>query len=124
METSRLSARSRLVALIALVASAACLPAVGFDSVVVHAAEAPQKQQAAHKHDSDSENHSSVSINGDDHGHQTMSISTSDDQHKFSAKVDGKLALNADETDVVSLGNGGTATFSETCMPASPRALK
>jgi hypothetical protein len=43
-----------------------------------------------------------------------MTISLSDDTHKFSAKVDGKIDLADDESDVRGLSAGGSATFEET----------
>ena len=55
-----------------------------------------------------------MSIHSDDDGHDKMTISVTDDDHKFKANIDGKIAFNADETDVASLGAGGTASFEET----------
>jgi beta-lactamase regulating signal transducer with metallopeptidase domain len=116
METTTSGAGVRVVALIALITAAVCLPAIGFDSGIAHAA--PASQPAAAKHDAD---YSSISIHDDDesihgslNGHEMMSVSTSDDGHKFSAKVEGKIGFNDEETDVASLGAGGTARFEET----------
>lgn len=124
METTTSGARARTIALIAVIASAATLPAIGFDSGLAHAAPPalqsspqPAPQQSAAKQETDRTSisiHDDESIEGSMNGHQMMSVSSSDDGHKFSAKVDGKIDFNSDETDVASLSAGGTATLEET----------
>jgi len=109
-EAKHSGARARLVALAALGVAAACLPAIGFDSGRALAAnETVQSTKTDAPH-----GHSSVSITSDDDGNDSMSISLSDDGHKFSAKVEGKIAFDDAETDITSLSNAGTATFDET----------
>jgi beta-lactamase regulating signal transducer with metallopeptidase domain len=121
--TSGSGARARGLALLALVVAAASLPAIGFGSGAAHAAPAsqPATQAAPQPVAKNSEDHTSISIHEDDsvvsgslNGRDMTSISMSDDAHKFSAKVDGKIDINADETDVASLSAGGTARFEET----------
>jgi len=109
--------RSRAVALIVLAVAGLCLPTFSLLSPRIASAApapppAPPKPPAAAK--ADASGHSSVSIHSDDDGHDKMTISVSDDDHKFKANIDGKIAFNADETDVASLGAGGTASFEET----------
>jgi len=112
-------ARARALALIVLAAAGSCLPTISLLSPRIAGAAtapaqpaAPQKPPPAAKADASA--HSSVSIHSDDDGHDKMTISVSDDDHKFKANIDGKIAFNAEETDVASLGAGGTASFEET----------
>ena len=123
MESTTSGARARGIALLTLLGAAASLPAIGFDAGVAHAAPAPQasaqkEQPAAAK---TSKNGFSLSVHEGDsvvtgslNGRDMTSISMSDDVHKFTAKVDGKIEISADETDVASLSAGGTARFEET----------
>lgn len=104
--------RSRALALTVLAGCAFSLPAITFlDSETVHAAPVVQKEQAAGK--KESQTVSSISIHEDD-SEQKMLVSVSDAEHKFSANIDGKIVFNADETEVASLSEGGTASFEET----------
>ena len=117
MQTIVPGARSRALALIVLAAAGLCLPTISLLSPQIASAApapppAPPKPPAAAKADASA--HSSVSIHSDDDGHDKMTISVSDDDHKFKVNIDGKISFNADETDVASLGAGGTATFEET----------
>jgi beta-lactamase regulating signal transducer with metallopeptidase domain len=118
--------RSRALALIVLAAAGLCLPTISLLSPQIASAApapapppAPPKPAAAAKADASA--HSSVSIHSDDDGHDKMTISVSDDDHKFKANIDGKIAFNAEETDVASLGAGGTASFEETRGGATHR---
>ncbi len=111
--------RSRALALIVLAGAGLCLPTISLLGPQIASAAAtpapapaPQKPQPAAK--AEASGHSSVSIHSDDDGHDKMTISVTDDDHKFKANIDGKIAFNADETDVASLGAGGTASFEET----------
>ena len=125
MQTIVPGARSRALALIVLAGAGLVLPTITLLSPeVAHAApappappappaaSAPAKAPTAPK--AEASGHSSVSIHSDDDGHDKMTISVSEDDHKFKANIDGKVAFNADETDVASLGAGGTARFEET----------
>ncbi len=113
MQTIVPGVRSRALALIVLAGAGLGLPTISLlGPQIASAAPAPQKQQPAAK--AEAPGHSSVSIHSDDDGHDKMTISVSDDDHKFKADIDGKVAFNADETDVASLGAGGTASFEET----------
>jgi len=121
MQTTVPGVRSRALALIVLAAAGLSLPTISLlGPQIASAAPAPasapapspQKQQPAAK--AEASGHSSISIHSDDDGHDKMTISVSEDDHKFKANIDGKVAFNADETDVASLGAGGTATFEET----------
>jgi beta-lactamase regulating signal transducer with metallopeptidase domain len=120
MESATTGARARGVAVLTLAVAVASLPTIGFDSGIAHAAQPPQPatQQSTAAHEAD---HTSISvhednsvINGTLNGHDMTSISLSDDTHKFSAKVDGKIQISSDEIDVTSLSAGGTAKFEET----------
>jgi hypothetical protein len=121
--TSGSCARARGVALLTLLVAAASLPAIGFDAGSAHAAPAPQaaaqkEQRTVAKTNKDdfslSVHEDDSVVNGRLNGHDMTSISMSDDEHKFSAKIDGKIDITADETDVASLSAGGTAKFEET----------
>ena len=116
--------RSRALALIVLAAAGLCLPTISLLGPRIASAApapppAPAKPSAPAKAGASA--HSSVSIHSDDDGHDKMTISVSDDDHKFKANIDGKIAFNADETDVASLGSGGTASFEETRGGATRR---
>ena len=119
MQTSVPGTRVRALALIVLAAAGLSLPTFSLLSPQIASAApapattpAPQKPQTPAK--PEASGHSSVSIHSDDDGHDKMTISVTDDDHKFKANIDGKIAFNADETDVASLGAGGTASFEET----------
>jgi hypothetical protein len=121
MQTIVPGVRSRALALIVLAAAGLSLPTISLLSPQIASAApapaaapapSPQKQQPAAK--AEASGHSSVSIHSDDDGHDKMTISVSENDHKFKANIDGKIAFNADETDVASLGAGGTASFEET----------
>ncbi len=125
MESSTPGARARGIALLAVLVASASLPAIGFDTGNAHAAPAPQKGQPAAANAVDKnatdKNGFSFSVHEDDsvvdgslNGHDMTSVSLSDDEHKFSAKIDGKVQITVDETDVASLSAGGTAKFEET----------
>ncbi|MDR3387873.1 MAG: M56 family metallopeptidase [Rudaea sp.] len=125
METASSGALARAFALIVLVASAACLPAIGFDSGLAYAApSAPQQAPSPAPQDTSHTSvsiHDDVNVEGSLNGHQIMSVSFSDAAHKFSANVDGKIDFNTDETDVASLSADGTARFEETRDGATRR---
>ena len=111
METSTTGGGARCVMLAALIACAAGVPAIGFEARSAHAAAAQPAPPAAAKRDS----HSSISIHSDDDGgRETLTVSMSDDQHKFRANVEGTVDFNDEETDIVSLGAGGSARLEET----------
>jgi beta-lactamase regulating signal transducer with metallopeptidase domain len=123
MESATSGSRARGLALLALVVAAASLPAIGFDSGIAHAAPPPTTQAVpqAKTVAKGNEDHTSISIHEDDsvisgslNGHDMTSISLSDGAHKFSAKVDGKIDINAAENDIANLSAGGTAKFEET----------
>ncbi len=123
METTTSGARAHLVALVVVLASAAALPAIGFDTGTAHAAQTSQPAQAAKQSSvvvADDADHTSISIHDDANvegslnGHDMMSVSHSDGTHKFKANVDGKIDFNDEETDVSRLSSGGTARFDET----------
>jgi beta-lactamase regulating signal transducer with metallopeptidase domain len=123
MESTTTGTRARGVALLTLLVAAASLPAIGFDTGSAHAAPAPQpaaqkEQHAVAKTKKDdfsfSVHEDDSVVNGSVNGHDMTSISMSDAEHKFTAKVDGKIAIATDETDVASLSAGGTAKFEET----------
>jgi beta-lactamase regulating signal transducer with metallopeptidase domain len=116
METTASGTGARAVALIALVASALALPAVGIDAGAAHAAPASNATHTSSSATiSDAEKgKSSVSIHSDsDDGSDSTVISVSDDHHSFTANIHGKLMLNDAETEVVGLGEGGTAKLEE-----------
>lgn len=111
METTTSGVSGRIVALAVLVACSAGLPSIGIDGGVAHAAQS----QAAPAAKADNRSHSSISIHSDDDGGRaSMTVSMSDDTHQFRANVTGKIDFNDDETDIVSLGPGGTARLEET----------
>jgi beta-lactamase regulating signal transducer with metallopeptidase domain len=106
----------RTVAALVLAAAVFCLPAIGFESARTHAA-APD----AHGAKPAGSSHSSVSVHSDDGGNDTMTVSLSDDHHKFTAKVEGKIAFNDDDTDVTGISGAGTATLEETSVGVTRR---
>ncbi len=124
METTTSGARAHVVALIVVLASAAALPAIGFDTGTAHAAQKSEPAQPAKQSSvivaDDADDHTSISIHDDANiegslnGHQMMSVSHSDGTHKFKANVEGKIEFNDEETDVSRLSSGGTARFDET----------
>jgi len=118
MQTIVPGVRSRALALIVLAAAGLSLPTISLLSPQTASAAAPVPPPAPPKPpavpNADASAHSSISIHSDDDGHDKMTISVSDDDHKFKANIDGKIAFNAEETDVASLGAGGTASFEET----------
>lgn len=105
METRLLPAH-RIAAVAAVVLCATALPAVGFD----HAARVVTTLAPVAAAGKSS---SSVSIHSDDDG-ESMFISFDDGFVKTTARVQGKIAFNADDTDIASLAAGGKATFEET----------
>ena len=98
----------------ALVAGAICLPGIGLSPSPAYAAEDAKAPGKAAK------DNSHISIHGDD-GKETTTISFSDDDHRFRATIDGKIAFNAEETDVASLSAGGKASFEETVAGVTQR---
>jgi beta-lactamase regulating signal transducer with metallopeptidase domain len=108
MDTRSAGLVSRGVAVLVLGAAVFCLPAIGFDAARAQAALAD-----AHGAKQGS-SHSSVSVHSDDDGSETMTVSLSDDSHKFSARVEGKITFTDDGTDIASIGGAGTATLEET----------
>jgi beta-lactamase regulating signal transducer with metallopeptidase domain len=108
MDTRSSGLVSRGVAVLVLGAAVFGLPAIGLDAAKAQAAVADA--HAAKPGPS----HSSVSVHSDDDGSETMTVSLSDDSHKFSAKVEGKIAFTDDDTDIASIGGAGTATLEET----------
>jgi beta-lactamase regulating signal transducer with metallopeptidase domain len=109
MDTNGSRALPRTVAALVLAAAVFCLPAIGFESARANAA-APD----AHNAKPAGSSHSSVSISSNDDGNDTMTISLSDNGHKFTAKVEGKIAFNDDDSDVTGISGPGTATLEET----------
>ena len=116
METAAPGTGARAVALIALVAAAIALPAVGIDSSIAQAASASNGVHAALDATlaATGNSKSSISIHSDDDGDDSTIVSMSDDRHNFSANIHGKLVLNDDDTEIVGLSKGGTAKLSET----------
>jgi hypothetical protein len=124
MQTIVPGARSRAVALIVLAGAGLALPTITLQGAhaapappalpATHAPPTPPKAPTAPKAEAENSAHSSVSIHSDDDGSDRMTISVSDDDRKFKANIDGKIAFSADETDVASLSAGGTASFEET----------
>ncbi len=116
METSASGIGARAVALLALVAAALALPAVGVDRSVANASPASTGVHASLDATlaKTGDSKSSISVHSDDDGDDSTIISTSDDNHSFAANIHGKLMLNDDETEITSLSEGGTAKFSET----------
>ena len=106
------------LALLLLVAATVSLPTITLlPAQTAHAAESAQaaadgKTGAAPAKPGHTGSH--INISDDDHGHSTMTLSISDDGHQLSVRADGKLAFTADESDVASVGAGGSATFEET----------
>ncbi len=109
MDTRSSGLLSRGIAVLVLGAAVFCLPAIGFDAANAQAALAD-----AHAAKQGSSSHSSVSVHSDDDGNDTMTVSLSDASHKFSARVEGKIAFTDDDTDIVSISGAGTATLEET----------
>jgi len=118
MEAAGSGLPARAIAALALTAAVFCLPAIGFRSARVQAATPSAKAGDAAKQSS---SHSSVSVHSDDDGSDTMTVSLSDDAHKFTAKVNGKIAFNDDDTDVAGISGIGTATLEETIGGVSRR---
>jgi beta-lactamase regulating signal transducer with metallopeptidase domain len=115
MQPHRLPLRHRVLALSLLAGCGFVLPAISFvqPGLAQTASATPQEpKEKAASGATKSRTNSSVSISDDD-GKQSMSISVSDDNHSFSAKVDGKIAFSSSESDVESLSAGGTANFEE-----------
>jgi beta-lactamase regulating signal transducer with metallopeptidase domain len=115
MQPNRLRFRHRVLALTLLASCGLVLPAISFvgpgqAQAAAAAVQEPNEKKPPPVPKSDTS--SSVSISDDD-GKQTMSLYVSDDNHSFSAKVDGKIAFSANESDVESLSAGGTANFEE-----------
>jgi beta-lactamase regulating signal transducer with metallopeptidase domain len=113
MET-RLSPAHRLAAVISIVFCATALPAVGFDRtahavVVIDSASTGPAS-------------SSVSIHSDNDS-DSMRISFNDGLVKTTARVDGKITFNADDTDITGLASGGKASFEETRDGTTRRAV-
>jgi len=107
------------LALALLAAAAVSLPTITLLQAQVAHAATPAAASASGGKGSDAHGDiehsgSHISIIDDDAGHSTMTLSISDDEHKLSVKAEGKLAFSADETDVSSVGPGGSATFEET----------
>jgi hypothetical protein len=61
---------------------------------------------------------SDVSIFG---GEFITAVEVSDKQHSYSAKINGKVTFTDSEDDIASLGDGGTASFSETRLGKTQR---
>ncbi len=109
IESKKRTSAVRALVLAALLASAACLPGIGFAPRTVYAAQdaaVPAKEHHAR-------NQSNISIHNDDNSESTL-ISFSDDKHKFRASIDGKVAFNDAENDIATLSAGGRAKFEET----------
>lgn len=103
----------RALSLCALLAGIVFLPGIGLNPRPVHAAE------GAKVADKPAEN-SNVSIHSGV-GKDTTIVSFSDDAHRFRATINGRIAFNAEETDVASLSTGGEASFEETIAGVSQR---
>jgi beta-lactamase regulating signal transducer with metallopeptidase domain len=113
METTKSGAGARAAALIALVACAVALPAVGIDSSLANASPASNGVQATAAKSGNSKSSISIHSDDDDDGEATV-ISMSDDNHSFTANFHGKLVLSDDETEITGLSEGGTAKFTDT----------
>ena len=142
MDATGSRALPRTIAAAMLAAAVFCLPAIGFESARADSAakDAPVAKPADSAQAAGSaqaaatvpaaararpaaeakpagSSHSSVSISSDDGGNDTMTVSLSDEGHKFTAKVQGRIAFNGDDTDITDItgiGGAGTATLEET----------
>jgi hypothetical protein len=123
MQIYRHALRLRAIAAGVLAAAAVCLPAVGIDAahaapsiagtpvaatsaISAVAASAEGASDVGAKHTS-----SHFTISGDVNGRDHTVISQSDDRHKFSADIEGKIEFTPDESDVTGLDKDGSATF-------------
>jgi beta-lactamase regulating signal transducer with metallopeptidase domain len=117
MEPQRSGFAARSLAFVALGLGALCLPAVGIDVVAaqtISAAPAPPAAPVAPASPAKpADSHSHINII-DESGRDRTTISQSDDQHKFRADIEGKIAFTDDESDVKMLDANGSATFEET----------
>ncbi len=119
IENKKQTSAVRTLTLCALLAGAVCLPGVGLSPRPAYAAQDAKAPAKAPGKPAAKEN-SNISIHSDD-GKETTIISFSDAVHRFRATIDGKIAFNAQETDVASLSAGGKASFEETIVGVTQR---
>jgi beta-lactamase regulating signal transducer with metallopeptidase domain len=133
MNIQAAGARVGLVAAVAIAIAAFALPGVSLHSASAQvtppapptppAASSAPSSPSAPSVPSDSSGHhvhisSDVNVKG---GQDVMLIQVSDKAHKYSVKIDGKVTFNENEDDVASLGDGGSASFSETRLGKTQR---
>jgi beta-lactamase regulating signal transducer with metallopeptidase domain len=130
MNIQAAGARVGLVAAVAIVIAAFALPGVSLHSASAQvtpptpsAAPSAPSSPSAPSVPSDTSGHhvhisSDVSING---SHDEVLVQVSDKLHKYRVKIDGKVTFNENEDDVASLGDGGSASFSETRLGKTQR---
>ena len=94
-----------------LTACAFGLPSVGFLGPVARA-QTPPAPPAPPSAPKSSHANSSISISSHD-GNRSMRVIIDDDSRGLSLDAKGKIEFSVDETDIASLGAGGTATLEE-----------
>ena len=94
-----------------LTACAFGLPSVGFLGPVAQA-QTPPAPPAPPSAPKSSQANSSISISSHD-GNRSMRVIIDDDSRGLSLDAKGKIEFSVDETDIASLGAGGTATLEE-----------
>lgn len=113
-----------LAAAVAIAIAAFALPGISLHSVSAQVAPpAPPAAPSAPSAPSGSSGHhvhisSDVSVTG---SRDQVIVQVSDNQRSYSVKIDGKITFNDNEDDVASLGNDGTASFSETRLGKKQR---
>jgi beta-lactamase regulating signal transducer with metallopeptidase domain len=116
-----------LAAAVAIAIAAFALPGVSLHSVSAQVTPpappvAPAAPSAPSASSGSSGHHvhisSDVSVTG---SRDQVIVQVSDNQRSYSVKIDGKVTFNDNEDDVASLGNDGTASFSETRLGKTQR---